>query len=139
MRLHDFWRATMCGLLLLVPSFGAWSEEAGMQSGWLELVKGAKEATLGAELVEIKSGDTPDSQTITLAIPKKAIANPNQIEEVVVVGQRPEKPQKPEPLDISFEWAGDYDSENYGLVIRLRRNTNWPIRLYFNSSPGFVR
>jgi len=139
MRLHNFWRATVCGLLLLVPSFGAWPEEAGRQSGWLELVKGAKEATLGAELVEIKPGDAPDSQTITVAIPKAAIANPNQIEEVVVVGQRPEKPQQPEPLDVSFEWAGDYDSENYGLVIRLRRNTNWPIRLYFNSSPGFVR
>ena len=53
--------------------------------------------------------------------------------------QRPEKPEKPEPLDITYEWAADYNSDNYGLVIRLRRNTNWPIRLYMNSDTGFKR
>jgi hypothetical protein len=139
MRLHNFWRSTACALLLLVPAVAAWSEDGAVQSGWIELVKGAKEATLGAELVEIKAGDTADSQTITVAIPKTSIAKPEDIEEIVVIGQRPEKPEKPEPLDITFEWAGDYDADNYGLVIRLRRNTNWPIRLYMNSSPGFIR
>jgi hypothetical protein len=139
MRLNTFWKSTACALLLLAPTLTAWSEDTSVQSGWLELVKGAKEATLGAELVEIKAGDTADSQTITVAIPKTAIANPEEIEEVLVLGQRPEKPEKPEPLDITFEWAGDYDADNYGLVIRLRRNTNWPIRLYMNSDPGFIR
>lgn len=139
MRLNTIWRSAACALLLLAPSMAALSEDGGVQSGWIELVKGAKEATLGAELVEIKAGDTADSQTITVAIPKTAIADPDQIEEIVVMGQRPEKPEKPEPLDITFEWAGDYDADNYGLVIRLRRNTNWPIRLYMNSNPGFIR
>jgi hypothetical protein len=139
MRLHTIWRSAACALLLVAISLPAWPEDDAVQSGWIELVKGAKEATLGAELVEIKAGDTADSQTITVAIPKTAIANPSEIEEVVVLGQRPEKPEKPEPLDITFEWAGDYDADNYGLVIRLRRNTNWPIRLYMNSTPGFIR
>ena len=57
----------------------------------------------------------------------------------VVIGQRPEKPEKPEPLDMTFEWARDYDPDSYGLIIRLPRNTNWPIRLYMNSRPGFTR
>lgn len=139
MRINTLWRATACALLLSLPTIAAWSGDEAVQSGWLELVKGAKEATLGAELVEIKAGGTADAQTITVAIPKTAIANPSEIEEVVVLGQRPEKPEKPEPLDITFEWAGDYDADNYGLVIRLRRNTNWPIRLYMNSNPGFIR
>lgn len=139
MRFQPILRSTACALLLLAPTFTAWSDDGAVQSGWIELVKGAKEATLGAELVEIKAGDTADAQTITVAIPKTAIANPDEIEEIVVLGQRPEKPEKPEPLDITFEWAGDYDADNYGLIIRLRRNTNWPIRLYMNSTPGFVR
>ena len=49
------------------------------------------------------------------------------------------KPEEPEPLDITYEWVDDYDKDNYGLVIRLGKNTNWPIRLYMNSDPGFVR
>lgn len=139
MHSRTHWRRAALALLLALPAGAALAQGADVQSGWLDLVKGSKEATLGAELVEIEPGDTADTQKITVAIPKTAIANPQDIEEVVVIGQRPEKPEKPEPLDITFEWAGDYDSENYGLIIRLRRNTNWPIRLYMNSDPGFIR
>lgn len=138
MHSRTFWRAAACSLLLLLVA-GARADDGAVQSGWLDVVKGSKEAALGAELVEIEAGDTAETQKITLAIPKSAIINPSEIEEVVVMGQRPDKPEKPEPLDITFEWAGDYDADNYGLVIRLRRNTNWPIRLYMNSSPGFTR
>ena len=42
-------------------------------------------------------------------------------------------------MDITFEWVDDYDNDNYGLVIRLGRDTNWPIRLFMNSGPGFTR
>ena len=138
MQFSRFWRAGVCALLLL-PLGAPWAEEGAVETGWLDLVEGSKEATLGAELVDIKPGETADSQTITVAIPKTAIAKPSDIEEVVVIGQRPEKPEKPEPLDMTFEWAGDYDADNYGLIIRLSRNTNWPIRLYMNSDPGFMR
>ena len=75
------------------------------------------------------------TRTVTLAIPKSAMADPADIEEVVVIGRRPEKP---EPLDISFEWLDDYDSDNYGLVIRLGKDSNWPIRLYLDSAPGYI-
>ena len=134
MPIHIFGLATA---LLLAPLLaGAQTSSETLETDWLELVKGYRGDTMGAELVEIEDGDTEDVQEITLAIPKEAISHPDAIEEVVVVGR---KPEKPEPLDISYEWLDDYDNDNYGLVIRLGRNTNWPIRLYMNSDPGFVR
>ena len=139
MRPRHFCQATACALLLSLPTIAARAGDGEVQTGWMDLVKGARDSTVGAEVVGVEAGDTADTQKITLAIPKKSIANPSDIEEVVVLGQRPEKPGKPEPLDMTFEWAADYDSDNYGLVIRLGRNTNWPIRLYMNSNPGFTR
>ena len=105
-----------------------------IQSDWLELVKGYKGETLGTELREIE--DDGENRTVTLAIPKKSMSHPDEIEEVVVVGRRPEKP---EPIDIEYEWLDDYENDNYGLVIRLGKNSNWPIRFYLNSDPGFTR
>jgi hypothetical protein len=141
MRPGNFFQASASALmlLLLVLTTSVRAEEGAVETGWLDLVKGSRDSTVGAEVVEIKQGDSDGTQTITLAIPKKSIAKPDEIEEVVVMGQRPEKPDKPEPLDMTFEWASDYDNDNYGLVIRLSRNTNWPIRLYMNSNPGFMR
>jgi len=139
MRSRRLWQSAACVLLLSVAVLAAQAEDGTVQTGWMELIKGSRDSTVGAEVVDVEAGDTAGTQKITLAIPKKSIADPGDIEEVVVIGQRPEKPEKPEPLDITFEWAADHDSENYGLVIRLSRNTNWPIRLYMNSDPGFVR
>ena len=122
--------------LLIAPGSMAQSGSNPMQSDWLELVKGYRGANHGVQLVEIEDGETADMQKITLAIPKNSVASPGEIEEVVVIGRLPEKP---EPLDITYEWVADYDSDNYGLVIRLGKDTNWPIRLYMNSEPGFIR
>ena len=139
MRLVGFCQSACCALLLSLPAFAAHAQDGAVQTGWLDLVKGSRDSTVGAEVVMVEAGDSADTQKITVAIPKTSIVKPEDIEEVVVMGQRPEKPEKPEPLDITYEWAADYDSDNYGLVIRLRRNTNWPIRLYMNSDPGFMR
>ena len=98
------------------------------------LVKGYMGETRGTELREIE--DEGETRTVTLAIPKKSMSHPDEIEEVVVVGRRPEKP---EPIDIEYEWLDDYENDNYGLVIRLGKNSNWPIRFYLNSDPGFTR
>jgi len=122
-------------LLLLLPFIAlAQAEGEPLESDWLELVKGYKGKNLGTELVEID--DEGETRTITLAIPKTSMGDPDEIEEVVVVGRKPEKPQ---PLDITYEWLDDYDNDNYGLVIRLGKNSRWPIRLYLNSDAGFVR
>lgn len=107
-----------------------------LQSDWMQLVKGYRDPGSGVEMRDIEYGDDAGNRTVTLSIPKSSVANPNAIEEVVVIGRRPEKP---EPLDISYEWVDDYDNDNYGLVIRLGKNSNWPIRLYIDSSPAYIR
>lgn len=142
MRLGKIWHSTVCAILLLLWATVAWSSEESIKTGWLELVKGSSESSVGAQVVDIEEGDTADTQKITVAIPKNSIGSPDEIEEVVVIGQRlgkPEAPGKPKPINITYEWVADYDNENYGLVIRLGKNTNWPIRLYMNSGPGFTR
>lgn len=106
-----------------------------MQSDWLELVKGYKGSTLGAELMEVEEGDTPGTQRITLAIPKRKGVNRETMEEVVVVGRMPDKP---EPLEIEYEWLDDYDNDRYGLLIHLSKDSQWPIRLYFNATDAFA-
>jgi hypothetical protein len=136
MRPDNYWQSIICAFLLLALPVLAQTDNVLLESDWMELVKGSRDEAFGAELREIEDGDTGDTQKITLAIPKSAISHPDAIEEVVVIGR---KPEKPEPLDISYEWLDDYDSDNYGLVIRLGKDTNWPIRLYLNSEPGFMR
>lgn len=139
MRSHTLLRSTVAALFLSLLASVAHSEGEGIETGWLELVKGARDNTVGAEVIEIEEGDTADTQKITLAIPKKSLDNPGEIEEVLVVGQRPPAQKESKPTRITYEWVSDTDPDNYGLVIRLSRNTNWPIRLYMNSDPGFIR
>ncbi|RLA46438.1 MAG: hypothetical protein DRR04_06375 [Gammaproteobacteria bacterium] len=138
MRFKNFRLLILCGLLLSL-SVLAQIDNVLLHSDWMELVKGSRDEALGAELREIEDTDGTGTRKITLAIPKSAIRHPDAIEEVVVVGRKPEKPEKPEPLDITYEWLDDYDNDNYGLVIRLGKDTNWPIRLYLNSDPGYIR
>ena len=136
MRSKNYWQAIFWALLLVPLATLAQTGSESLESDWLELVKGSRDEAFGAELREIEDSDTGDTHKITLAIPRSAIRHPDEIEEVVVIGR---KPEKPEPLDITYEWLDDYDSDNYGLVIRLGKDTNWPIRLYLNSAPGFIR
>ena len=136
MRSNNCWRSIFWALLLIPLTALAQTSSEPLESDWLELVKGSRDEAFGAELREIEDSDSGDGHKITLAIPKSAISHPDAIEEVVVIGR---KPEKPEPLDITYEWLDDYDSDNYGLVIRLGKDTNWPIRLYLNSGPGFIR
>lgn len=136
MRTKNCWQSIFWALLLVPLAVLAQTDDVLLESDWMELVKGSRDEAFGAELREIEDSDDGDSHEITLAIPKSAISHPDAIEEVVVIGRRPEKP---EPLDITYEWLDDYDSDNYGLVIRLGKDTKWPIRLYLNSDPGYMR
>jgi len=123
-------------MLLALPLLLVAQDEAlPLQSGWMELVKGYRDPTTGVEMRNVEEENAGETRTVFLSIPKTSINKPDSIEEVVVVGRRPEKP---EPLDISYEWLDDYDNDNYGLVIRLGKDSNWPIRLYLDSSPGYV-
>lgn len=137
MHTNRFWQSIGAALVLSLGTLVAHAQGTTMESGWLELVKGSRDDTMGAQLVNIEEGDSADTQKITLAIPKTTAANRDEIEEVLVVGQRLDKPEKSRPIKFTYEWISDYDNDNYGLVIHLGKDTNWPIRLYMNSDPGF--
>ena len=131
-------RRIITGLWFLLPlAVLAQNGQPPLQSDWLELVKGYREDTMGVELREVEDDEADGTRKITLAIPKSAMSDPNTIEEVVVVGRRPEKREF--KFDASFEWLDDYDNDNYGLVIRLSKDSKWPIRLYMYSDTGFIR
>ena len=124
-------------LALLAAGAVAQDDSEVMRTDWIELVKGYKGAGVGAEVRSIEEGETEGTRKITLAIPKDAIEHPDEIEEVVVVGR---KPDEPEPLlNIRLEWLDYYDDENYGLVIHLSEDSDYPIRLYMASEAGFIR
>ena len=135
--LPRFYMAFAAALALLLPTLAAADDDQQpLQSDWLQLVKGYKDPATGVEMRDVEYGDEAGNRTVTLAIPKSAVNSPGGMEEVLVIGRRPDKP---EPLDISYEWVDDYDNDNYGLVIRLGKDSNWPIRLYINSAPGYLR
>ncbi|CAA0105020.1 Uncharacterised protein [Halioglobus japonicus] len=129
---------SIAAAVVLFSLAGVAHAQEGDQTSWLELVKGPNGEIIGAELVEIQPGDSDDMQKITVAIPKSGLGDRDEIEEVLVIGQRPPEPEKPKPIEFTYEWVADYDNDNYGLVIRLGKDTNWPIRLYMNSEAGFV-
>jgi hypothetical protein len=133
-----FCKSLSWGLFLIVSVATAQVDDGAMQTDWMEFVKGSRDSESGAEVVEVEEGGEDGTRTVTLAIPKKSVKDPADIEEVVVIGQAPEK-SEPMGVSISYEWVSDYDEDNYGLIIRLSEDTNWPIRLYLNSNPGFVR
>ncbi|MDA8752561.1 hypothetical protein N9M39_00195 [Halieaceae bacterium] len=112
-------------------------EGHGMETDWLEFVKGYKGGVVGAEVREAQPGSPGKGSTLMIAIPKAAMADPSQIEEVRVVGQAPQE------LDLlpefEYEWVDDYDNDFYGLLIRFREDSQMPIRLYLHSDTGFIR
>jgi hypothetical protein len=129
---------TFLGAAALASMATVAQEGTSLESDWIELVKGHKGKAMGVELRDIQAEDGEGTRTVTLAVPKTSIAHPDTIEEVVVVARGPQKPEPPRPMKIEYRWLDDYDEDNYGLVIQLGEG-NWPIRLYLNSSPGFVR
>ena len=134
----NYWRALACAFLMLPASLPAQTEEGlSLQSDWMELVKGQRDSELGAEVREVGPGDEAGTQKISLSIPKASVGDRDDIEEVLVIGRRPEKFEF--PLEVRWEWLDDYDNDNYGLVLYLSEDSKWPIRLFLNSEAGFVR
>ena len=130
-----FFPAVFCAL---IASSGAWAEKIISESGWLQLVKGHQDADSGISVDSVEPGDTEGERKITLVIPKARVAfDPDALEEVIVVGRRPE------PIDLlpdfRYEWVADYDNDHYGLIIHLKDDGSLPLRLYMESDTGFIR
>jgi hypothetical protein len=124
------------GLLLALP-LRAQNDMDIMRTDWIEQTRGFQEAAVGAQVRTIEpAGSDGDSHTITLAIPKSAISDPEYIEEVVVVGK---KPEEAEPLlNTRYEWLDDYDNDNYGLILHLGNDSTWPLRIYLSAKHGYL-
>ena len=131
---------TLVAAVLLAPQpVLAQTSRSVAESDWLELVKGHRGTTLGAEMREVDTDSSPGYRRLTVAIPKDAIDHPDGIEEVLVVGRKPEESEPIIDLDYEYEWLDNYDEDNYGLVIRLSEDSNWPIRLFMRSQEGYIR
>ena len=112
MSIKNSCRGLILALSCAVLAASAQNENGTLKTDWIELVKGYKGDTVGAEVREVEQ--EKGVRKVTLAIPKTAIESPDEIEEVVVVGR---KPEEPEPLlNIRMEWLDDYDNDNYGLI-----------------------
>ena len=125
----------MGGLILFLPAM-CWAQSRTTETDWLHLVEGYRGETVGAEVRHIETDEDTGAQKLIIAIPKIAISHPNQMEEVVVVGQAPEEREPIFDFKYEAEWVDDYDNDHYGLIIRLGKGSNWPIRLFMYSDDG---
>lgn len=122
---------------ILVLGSPAGAQSLGAETGWIDLVKGNTDEISGANVRDVQPGAEAGTTRVTLAIPKERLSiNPDQLEEVRVIGRRPE------PIDLwpdfRYEWVADYDNDNYGLIIHLRDDGTLPLRLYLDSETGFL-
>ncbi len=111
-------------LVCLAPALSA------TETDWLELREGHEGKKIQAKVQRIKLPElgSDGGQQVTVTIPKSKMKGKNKVHEVIVVGQRD---GKEEILPgISYEWSEDYESDSYGLIIKLEKMQDFPIRVY---------
>ena len=121
-------------LLLLFVSTTASGQSLGMQSDWLELVKGHRDSKSGVQIMDVNSDPDTGHQTAMIRIPKTALNDDSDMEEVRVIGKAPEKYEMPDLLpELETEWVDDYDNDHYGLLVKLNSEQKIPFRLFFSA------
>lgn len=113
-------------LLLLLPLNAL---ALNVETDWLEMEVGFEDKTTGTKLKSIESTPDAEQQLITVAIPKSSIKDQQEIEEIIIIGHKPTKEEFKIPF--TYEWAKDFENDYYGLIIKLNKKTNYPIRIYF--------
>ena len=129
--------------LPLLVALQCWVVQAdsplGMQSDWLELVKGERCEASGAEIMAVSTGEGSAARTVLVRIPKVTVDEQGDMEEVRVVAKAPEKAELPNLLpELETEWVDDYDNDHYGLLVKLSSDQKVPIRLFMSSQAGFL-
>lgn len=125
--------------LLTCLSLSAYGETLGMESDWLELVKGERCPNSGAEIMGVSKDADTGHHTVLVKLPKSVVSDDPMLEEVRVVAQAPEKMKMPELFpELETEWVDDYDNDHYGLLVKLKSDQRVPIRLFLSSSSGFL-
>jgi hypothetical protein len=104
-----------------------------LETDWIDVKKGTEDKATGTTIRDVSKSEKEGNTTVTIAIPKTAVANPD-MEEVVVYGKAQEKSKKEPVLDIRYEWVADYERDYYGLVIKFGKDPVLPIRLYLKST-----
>ena len=116
--------AFSAALTILPPALNA------LETDWLELKEGHEGDKIHAKVQRIKlpelGGD--GGQHLILTIPKDELESTDKVREVVVVGKRGDKEEA--LSGTSYEWSEDYENDNYGLIIKLDKMQNYPIRVY---------
>lgn len=124
---------TFVAVLALSPLAG-FTQSLGMETDWLELVKGHRDGKSGAEVMEVKADPASGQHTVMIKVPKVVMASDYDMEEVRVVGQAPEKAEMPDLLpELETEWIDDYDNDHYGLLVKLKSGQKIPFRLFFSA------
>lgn len=107
----------------------------GMETGWMDLVKGQIDESVGAEVQDVSADPVSGERRVILRIPKEALEDESMMEEVTVIGQRPDSMDIEINLpEFETEWIDDYDNDYYGLLVRLKNGPETPIRLFFNAA-----
>lgn len=131
-------RLLAAAVLSLAP-WAAYAESLGMQSDWLELVKGERCEVSGAEIMSVSQHPETGHHTVMVKVPKAGLSEQPDMEEVRVVGQAPEKTEMPNPLpELETEWVDDYDNNHYGLLVKLNSKQKVPIRLFVSAQDGYL-
>ncbi|MEQ8263906.1 hypothetical protein [Pseudohaliea sp.] len=133
-----FRKACLPALVAAVLSATASAQDKTMlESDWLDLVRGHRGEKMGLEVKESRIDPETGKRHLVIAVPKVSVGNANVMEEVLVVGRRPERPDL--LPDLEYEWVEDYDNDFYGLLVRFSEDQETPLRLYFSSEAGFLQ
>ncbi|MEZ0150604.1 MAG: hypothetical protein AB9Q19_15005 [Candidatus Reddybacter sp.] len=116
--------AFSASLAILSPAIYA------QETDWLELKEGYEGKKMHAKVHRIKLPELGGNggQHVTVSIPKGEISGTDRVHEVVVVGRHDGKEEVLQGT--SYEWVKDYENDNYGLIIKLDKMQNYPIRVY---------
>ena len=132
-------RRILIAAFLVLLSKSALGDTIGMQSDWLELVKGERCEASGAEIMGVSQDGDTGHHTVLLRLPKANMDKQPDIEEVRVVARAPEKAEMPELFpELETRWVDDYDNDHYGLLVKLKSDQRVPIRLFLSSGAGFL-
>lgn len=99
----------------------------------LQLKSGFTEAKLGVQLREIQTLEEGAGQRLLFAVPKDAVADPKDLEEVIVIGYPVENEEEKQVIETRIQWGNALDNENYGLYIDISKNVSYPVRLFFKA------
>jgi hypothetical protein len=112
---------------------------AELQTQWIEPVEGFHEDILGVEITAVEpvaaQEGVPEGTQVKIMVPKAMLGDRDDIQEIIVIGKKPEEDKKPQ-VTIPHKWVADYDKDNYGLVVYLGKDGKLPFRLYFNIPEG---